>query len=287
MVRAIKIAALNISMHKPHSPRRYVDLFKQAYELKHMVRLGKLHSAMMGSLYVGPDVGRDGVPTELSGDIYRFVNLDASQPWFNTETGDVATDNDVRQISIPPNLLPHLQRLAYLFRPHTHELVYVAQDRGDRLGAETARVFFERLFKFVLTKRGFPPVEVTAFPDKEALDTMLSLPRLEKLTIILKRPNPDDLGGEIEKWMKKLEKQKARSAFTELVAVKGESLQPDSETRKFAEVAAVNGQVSVIGRDAQGLKFEDSTVARPWVKTEHINDNLETVIQVLQRIEPE
>ena len=81
----------------------------------------------------------------------------------------------------------------------------------------------------------------------------------------------------------KLEKMNAQKATTELTAVKGESLKPDAETKAFAHVAANNGKVTVVGRDSHGVKVEESTAAKPLVITEHVDDNLETAMQVLQR----
>jgi hypothetical protein len=283
MAHRIKIAALNITMHQPHSAARYAKLFQQAYRMRHVVRLGKLHAALLGSLYEGEEKGRDGVVRELAGDIFRFVNLDLSQPWFNTATGEAATEKDVQEITIPKHLLPHLQHIAFIFRPHLHQLVFVAEDRSDRMGPRTAATFFERLFEHVVRELNLPPVEVTAIVDKEALDSMLGLAQLEKLTIELKRPNPDDLGGEADKWMKKLEKQRARSIVTQLTASAGKSLAPDDETKSAARVAADNGKVSVIGRDAAGDRVEESTSERPLVLTEKVDENVETVFQVLQR----
>ena len=151
------------------------------------------------------------------------------------------------------------------------------------MGPQTAELYFQRLFEHVLTKNPFPPVDVTPLVDKEGLDEMLSIAKLEKLTILLKRPNPDDLGSEHAKWMQKLEKMNAQKATTELTAVKGESLKPDAETKAFAHVAANNGKVTVVGRDSHGVKVEESTAAKPLVITEHVDDNLETAMQVLQR----
>lgn len=108
--RAIKISALNIAMHQPHSPKKYVELFKDAKKLNYLVRLGSLHGAILGSIYPP----KDGNPTsELTGEIYRFVKLDPKEPWFNVETSDVASDDEVGRINIPGHLLPHLQRIEF------------------------------------------------------------------------------------------------------------------------------------------------------------------------------
>jgi hypothetical protein len=279
-VRTIKICALNIAMHKPHSPKRYIDLFNDAKKRKVLIRLGALHSAMLGS--VQPAKGASSAE-ELTGEIYRFVNLDPTQPWFNLETKGIATDDEVGKIQIPEHLLPHLQRIEFVFRPDTHQLWFISQDRKDRLGVSAAVTFFQQLFDHVVEAGKFPKVEVTALPDADTLETMLSLSKLEKITIDLKRPNADDGNLEERRFLKKLEKQNAQRQIIELVAVSGLSIQPDAETRALASVASRNGNVSVVGRDEGGRRVEESTQEKPLVKVEYVDSDEETSMDVLLR----
>lgn len=278
--RTIQISALNIAMHQPHSPKQYISLFKDAKKLRELVRLDSLHWAMLGLLY-GPKAGAKNA--ELTGEIYRFVKLDPHEPWFNTETREAATDDEVGGIKIPAHLLPHLQRVEFVFKPDVHELWFISQDRKDRLGPQTAVKFFQRLFESLVQSGKYPPIEVTAIPDRDTLDEMFSLSKLEKIVIELKRPNADDAAGEEAKWLKKLAKQNARKITTELVAVAGESILPDQETRALAAVAARNGNVSVIGRDANGKKVDESTKSRPLMIPQQVDSDIETSMDVLLR----
>lgn len=279
--RTIQISALNIAMHQPHSPKRYISLFKDAKKLRKLVKLGSLHWAMLGSIS-GPK--GEGAKEELTGEIYRFVKLDPSEAWFNTETREAATDDDVGGIKIPGHLLPHLQRIEFVFKPAVHELWFISRDRKERLGPQTAVKFFQNLFDPLIQTRKYPTVEVTAIPDTDTLEEMLSLSKLEKLTIELKRPNADDASGEEPKWLRKLAKQNVRKIVTELVAVAGESIVPDEETRALAAVAARNGNVSVIGRDESGKRVDESTKSRPLMITQQVDSDIETSMDVLSRM---
>jgi len=278
--RSIKIAALNIAMHKPHSPQRYMSLFRDARRLNLLVTLGNLHGAMLGSLNGPREYSKDAM---MSGEIYRFVKLDANEPWFNLQTSEEASDDDMSGVKIPPHLLPHLQRIEFVFLPDKHELWFVSQDRKDRLGTHAAVTFFQTLFDRVVQEGSYGPVEVTALPDMDTLETMLSLHTLERITMDLKRPNADDTAHEEVRWLKRLEKQNIQRQKLELVAVKGETIEPDDETRTLAAIAARNGNVSVIGKDAAGTRVEESTVARPMVITRHVDSELETSFDVLAR----
>ena len=278
--RFIKISALNVAMHKPHSPQRYVALLKDAKRLNALIPLGALHGAMLGSLDGTDDYSKGSM---LTGEIFRFVKLDASEPWFNLQTSEAASDDDMGGVSIPNHLLPHLQRIEYAFRPDTHELWFISQDRKNRLGAQAAVTFFQRIFDLVYRQGNCTQVEVTALPDIDTLEKMLSLSILQRMTIDLKRPNADDGAGEETRWLKKLEDQGIRRQETTLIASAGESIKPDEETRALAQVAARNGSVSVVGKDADGIRVEESTIAKPMVLSRLVNSALETALDVLKR----
>lgn len=279
--RIIRIAALNVAMHEPHSAERYVSMLKDAYALRYMVRHGELHGAMLGSLYLeDPEEPTKG----LNGELYRFVKLDPEEPWFNAETREMATDDDIGDIRIPGHLLPHLQRIAFVFKPDAHELWFISHDRKNHLGPQAARSLFQKLFDHLSVLREYPQIEVTVIPEAESLEHMLAIPTLERLVIDLKRPNADDGANEEQRLLRKLERQHAQRMRTELVATKNDSIQPDAETRSLAEVAARNGNVTVIGRDAAGLRIEDSTEERPLIESVLVDPNLETEMDVLKRV---
>lgn len=233
---------------------------------------------MIGSLYSDDN---DDPKALLSGSFYRFVELDPDEPWFNSETGKEASDEEVKEIKIPAHLLPHLRTIPFVFDPTAHQLWFVKRDRKTTLGPLTARIVMEKLISPLVLKRQFPEIAVTSIPDFESLKALLALPELTKIVMDLRRPNGDD--ADDKKWMKRLEKQKAKRMKVELDAASHESIEPDEETRELAEVAARNGSVSVVGRDAQGRKVEDSTTAKPLITSVPVDEAVETVMDVLRR----
>jgi len=279
--RTVQISALNIAMHEPHSPEKYVDLLKEVFARHAAIELGELHRAMMGTLYLEDS---DDPLKGLSGEFFRFVNLDPNEPWFNMETRDVATEDDVSAIQIPRNLVPHLRRIPFFFRPETHELWFIRRNRKDALGPASAARLMERLISPLVVEGRFPQVEITPLPDSGILERMLSVPTLEKLKIELKRPNSD--GGEDEqaRWQKKLERQKAKRLKMELTASHAESIEPDEETRSLAKAASRNGRVEIEGRDSNGSKVVESTEEHPLVERVVVDPELETVQDILKRM---
>jgi Domain of unknown function (DUF4747) len=278
--RSITVSCLNIAMHTPHSKQRYVELLASAFSSRRMVRLGSVHGGMIGSLY---GVGSENEEKELNGELYRFLKLDPTEPWFNSQTKEAASPNDLETLSIPNHLLPHLQKIPFIFKPATHRFYLVSKDRKNNLSAGAAKQLLEGLFNHLVAEGKFPPVEITVEPDRNALEEIFNLKSLEHLAIELVPPNPDD-GEEIEKRLKdKLKKQNVRKQTVLLDAERNQSIKPDEETVALAKVAASNGKVTASGHDATGVKQELSTVDRPMRELVLHDPNVETLFDALRR----
>lgn len=260
-------------MHAPHPPERYLELLQQALIRGRPIRMGEVHWLMLGSVHPNE--------TGATGTIYRFVRLDPTEPWLNARTGEAATGDDLREIRLPEHLLPHLKEFPFEFRTDTHRLYYVSHDRKNRLGPAAVKPFLEALFKPFIDSGEFPEVNVTVVPDQETLARIFAMHRLETLTIELTRPNADDGADQEARWMDRLERQHSKKLKLELTAEREESLSPDTETRALAAVAADNGRVTAVGRDAAGIKQYESTEQKPLVQAAEINPELQTVFNVL------
>ena len=280
-VRRITLAAINIAMHAPHTTERYVELIQKAFRRRMIARMGALHGVMLGTLHRPVLDGREVL---LPGELYRFVKLDPGQPWFNVERKEPATEQDVESINIPGHLLPHLQRIPFVFNARRHRLWYVSRDQANSLAPASAVRFLETLLQSTAMAHDFPDISITAVPEKTSVDEILNLPGLEYLRIELVRPNPDTGENAEERWLRKLEEQKTTKAKLELIHTRSHTLKPDAETREMASVAANNGIVYGRGRTANGLPVEDSTKNRPLQRYEFVDTNIETTADVLRRV---
>ncbi|MEK8085997.1 DUF4747 family protein [Aquabacterium sp. A3] len=278
--RTITVSCLNLAMHSPHSRRRYVELLSTAFAAKRMVRLGSVHGGMIGSLYGTASASAE---KELTGELYRFLKLDPDEPWFNAQTKEAASPDDLEALSIPSHLLPHLQRVPFLFKPATHRLYLVSKDRKDNMSPSTAKQLLDGVFQPLALEGLFPPVEITVEPAKDALDEILSLTSLEHLVIELVPPNPDD-GDDIEKsWKDRLKKQNVRKQTVQLDSERNQTIKPDAETVALARVAASNGKVTASGHDAAGVKQDMSTEDKPLRERFQHDPNVETLFDTLRR----
>ncbi len=267
-------------MHSPHSKKKYVELLATAFSAKRMIRLGSVHGGMIGSLYGATGKNAE---KELTGELYRFLKLDPDEPWFNAQTKEAASPDDLEKLSIPQHLLPHLQRIPFLFKPTTHRLYLISKDRKDSLSPGAAKQLLDGVFSKLLEEEIFPPVEITVEPDQNALDEIFGLKSLEHLVIELVPPNPDD-GDEIEKkWKERLKTQNVRRQTVQLDSERNQTIKPDAETTALAKVAASNGKVTASGHDAAGVKQELSTVDKPLRERVLHDPNVETLFDTLRR----
>lgn len=278
--RTIEICALNISMHNPHSPQGYVDLLVEARRRKKLFRQGEVHALMLGSLIGAKDAVKI---NEVRGEVYRFVKVDANEPWFNTQTNEQASDEEVAALNIPSNLRAHMQRIEFVFYPKEHELWFISRDGKNRLGPSRAERFFQLLFDDVVASKDLPPVDVTVMPEKTALQKMFNLHQLSRIVMQFKRPNPDDAADIAGRIMQRMEAQKVKTINEELIASKGHSIQPDAQTQAEAEVASHNGHVEVYGKDAEGVPVHESTVNKPLRVSMRVDSSIETAADVLLR----
>jgi len=278
-LRTVQISALNIAMENPHSPAAYVELFLHAYRQRQVIRDGELHAMMLGSLSGARDaVDRD----ELTGEIFRFVKINANEPWFNTRTNEVASEEEMEAINIPEHLRAQFQRIEFVFYPRSHQLWFLRRSGSDALGPRRAESFFQSLFDGV-RRDADPPVYVTCLPDPAALDEMFGIHRIQKLVLEFKRPNPDDVGALSARIMRRMEEQRVGTYREELTASGAAGLQPDQQTRAEAAVAAMNGVVAAKGKDVDGNTVERSTQDKPMVLARRYNPEVETAVHVLHR----
>jgi hypothetical protein len=284
MERTIRISQINIAMENPHSPERYVELFKKAKKSNHLISLRGTEAGKLGPMDFRRAEGKSGY---ITGDIYRFINIDKDAQWFNTAKNEPATEEETKEINIPEELRPNLRIIEFVFKIKNHKLFFVNKDRNNTLSPLMAESFFQQLFDKVCLDHRFPSVNVTAVPDKESIEKIFSISKLKKIEIKLTRPNPDDFEAEERRFLKKLERQKAKRIEETLIAMPGQSLTPDEDTKKLARVASQNGVVIGYGKDSSGKAVKESTKDKPLDLPYTVNSAFELSSDVLLRVADE
>ncbi len=273
----IPIGVLNIAMEEPHSPARYVQLFRKLYSMRKIVDARGVNGALIGNLH---NLRREDPEAGLTGEFYQFIQLDINEPWFDLESRDAASPDDIQSIVIPEKLKPHLARFSFIFFPKGHRLYIQLKSKNRTFGIRTAA----SVIKALLTDKrvnDFGTIEVTIEPDQESVAAIFKIPHIHQLRIELLRPNPDDHQEAERKLLDRLQKQGAKKMLVALSSGPASTIQPDEETKFLAKVAASNGYVFASGRDYADHPVERSTRETPWIENAVYDADLKTANDVL------
>jgi hypothetical protein len=273
---AIHIGALNIVL-QPHTPEKYIELLRLMARHKFDALVRGDDALLLGSCrYLNPANPLEGV----TGEIYKFLKLDSTAAWFNTEVMDAATEDEIAEINIPDNLKPHFKKFQYIFFPKGHRFYFISAKPKHNLSPGLVKRFFERVFERS-ELADFGALNVTVQPDPSGLNELLSLKRISVLRMEIDRPNPDDLEEMEAEVLRRLNSLNAKTEKIEFVEASSEGLRPDQFLTTLAAVANDNGHVSVEGRDEAGTKKYLSTKNMPLHETTKYNPNLTSEFDAL------
>ncbi|QSR73464.1 DUF4747 family protein [Aeromonas jandaei] len=279
--KKIEFGAINITTH-PHSPEMYLKLFRAARRLESSARLRGDQFGRIGLIKKLDDSQKE--PGPIEGEILKFTDIDIEGEWFNVKSKSVATEDDMADIYIPENLKPNLSRFSFIFFPVEHILIYEGYYDGKTLPPTLAETFFEKILNHPELKDKFGPVFVTHIPEANIIDKMLSLKGITNLTLITKRPNPDDLITTERKVHDRLKKWNASQEERTLKSIDGDELHLDSELKLEAKVAAKNGIVELKHYNYEGVKKTLSTKDHPMRRTEYYNPDSVLSFEILREM---
>ena len=267
-MRQFRVAVLNIVMPLPHSPGRYVELLQAAYRQRRIVSLRGDYAGMLGALDTQGEV--------ISGQFYKFFNLNVDSSWFNLSNQQEAEPGDLAQIRVPPHLKPHHLAISFVFVPQRHRLIFVTRDGHESLSSGMAKSLLDSLFSDVELTQLFGEIEITIEPSREQLRRIFAMPRLKKLSIEVSPPNPDDLDEAERDVLDRMSEERAQRMSVELMSKHPRGLQPDEKHKLLAKVAQSNGKVSGHGEDETGNVITLSTADHPLIKVVTYDPNIQT-----------
>jgi hypothetical protein len=201
----------------------------------------------------------------FEGQIQVWTDIDASEPSINKATfqrQDV--DAALRKIFAERGF--NNRSFTYVLDDQTHR---VAVELKNDLGKTISILQVGKIFDLLLStlNREGQTYEVTVVPDEDAIERVLGLSRLDRIDILLKRPNIGDHdSGDAEEVLRELHEQNIKQAeytFSRQPGTDGIHLNEENETR--AEVAAENGFVKSSGVDEFGNKDKRSTKEYPKI----------------------
>jgi len=259
------LGALNFTIH-PHNPQKYYDLIEETFSLNLKIPIRGDEYASIGTCWA---INGDNILDGVYGDIFKFVQLDPNDDWFNIKNEKIATEAELKEINIPDHLKPHFSKFAYAFFPRNHRFVLVLNnDKNKNMSITLARRLFEKIFNNENLIEKYGEVSVSIEQSREELQKMLSLYKINHLSIKITRPNPDDNDTLDEEVIRRLlDEQNVNKAEFNYQAVRGQTITPNDETKKYARIAASNGSVEMTGKDIEENPIAISTEQFPLLST--------------------
>jgi hypothetical protein len=252
-VESVHVAAINIAAH-PHKD-------KDVYE--------KLFRACTSGPIIAKYHGNQAAAVQFFrkqddyfvGTLVTFIKLGAKDAWGNPRTGEAATEEELKAISLPENLQPGFKRHDFIFSANNHRLIVNTNTMSPGMWKRA----LSRVLDVAKDKLSLDEVVVTVEPVADTVRKMLKMD-VSKLTILLMRPNPDDLSEVESEVFSRMDREHVNREKRELTAPRGQYISPDEATIKLAEVAKSNGKVDAVVH-ADGKAEPRSTESYPWTRT--------------------
>ena len=260
--KKLSVCVLNIVIHDENK-RDYKQLIKDAARQREIMAFNKTHAASL----VWTSEQRHEEQNYLTGVIYKFVNVEP--PYFDTDKSEVVLDREGHPLDIVPR---HI-------KANTKEVTFCLLEEVHRIFVDTryispkmARSFFEDIFHREAIVEKYGSIDVNLHTEIKAIENMLSIFALKKLTVKLCRPNPIGMNRFDEEILQELEDQGAENLDLEL-RTRHNELQPNDKFKAYMYTATNHGKVNAVGRDENGMIVEQSTEESPIRETQPIGSH--------------
>lgn len=250
----VELSVLNI-VATPHPDGIYPQLLRDVSG-QGVKFWGDEHAAISAPVEVG-----DGI---FQGRIVIWTEIDPDAPAI-----DIAKLEEVPLESsgalLPDNVGFNGRVFLYTLNSKNHLIFVEARNEfKNNLSPRRAGIIFAALFKKLPIDA--PLVDVTVVPEDDTVDTLLALPRLDKVHIHLTRPNVEEFGEAAQQILKQLEAEGAKSQD---VVIKrsptADTLRLSEEHQIQARVSAYHGWFWASGLQEDGGKFDGSTKEYPKI----------------------
>lgn len=279
-MRTVEVSRINIKVHTRHHPDEYKALWKALFSLRRPVMDRTGIALLLGQARHFKIGEREGI----AGEIYRFVRINPEDPWYNSETGLPADQEEVAEsVLIPDHLLPNLQRCAYFFDLKSHRLYFESKHLGISFGPQTIERFLNRLVSNPRIKSRFGDVVIQYATESEQIEWMLSWPSLRYIEIWRELPNSGEEDEE-EVLAGMLRRNTKREGSTYVKKAGAETIEVDEKIRAEAAVATEDGSVTVKGTGPSGERrasSKDAPVRLPYAYDPNITDPASAFFQAV------
>lgn len=277
-IKKLSYGAVNITMH-PHSPEKYVALFKMARKNAISVSLRGDYFATLSYFY--PYKNGQSSTEPFEGEVLKYTEIDVNGDWFNIIKKDIASDEEKKKINIPENLKPNVARFSFVFLPKSHILVYEMHDKNRNLTSKQMESFLNGIFTQENIIKKFGRINITILTEPEKVEHMLALKGITCINMITRRPNPDDLVSAESIMQKRFKRIGVIEEDKTYKSERGQEIKPDHELKKDALVASRNGEVSIRRINEAGLVETRASSDTPLQRVEPYDSDVTSVPELL------
>ncbi|MBO6769239.1 MAG: DUF4747 family protein [Erythrobacter sp.] len=265
----MEVGGLNVRVH-PHEEGTYRDLMESLYRLKSIEKIRGDRHGLITMLNRADEDER-----YIFGVLSTFLEIEMEGDWFNTDTMEEATQNDISRIQIPDYLHPNLKTFRFMFDTERHELVFEHYSEGDRLTHQSALAFFRNLAAADEIKERFGEVKISVIHERGSIEKIFSIPRITDLEVYIEKPNSDLWGADFEEQAEEhLEDKNARSMNVKYRAEQGAGIKRDEDLDALIRASINNGRSVAKGYGPEGHQTV-STDSYPKVDQEMFEQDVE------------
>ncbi len=262
--RTLEFAVLDVSA-QPHPDGSYVQILRRARKLRRAV---KIYGNDFGEISeISTRKNREGETVGFHGTVFRFTKIDENADWFDTSTGESATEGALEELSIPKNLRPNTRLIYWYFEIATHTLVFVRKNGEATLSPDQGAAFFSKLLNMAAEEiKEVEYVDVTTIKCSENIERIFNKPVVSKLCFDLKRPNADSPNGAMEKILAQMEADNAVRWEEGLTGPKGGTLKKSERISDLLVASKRLGTVKAITYNDSGEREEIDSKNHPKVE---------------------
>lgn len=278
MARPSKIEVCAINIRIPSDRERdYVTLIDSAHELK-------LGVNVFGDTFVA--ISQFDEKTGM-GIISKYTEIDIDGDWFDINDFTVVGSDEVEGVVLPENLKPNHSSFYFQLDPSLHVIVFETYSDSKSLSSRSVEKYFKNIFSKKTIREVFGHVEADIVKSYGEVERIVSLPDLKELRLIIRRPNSDDVSGDLAAEIEERLRAQNGEEYEEILRSKdGDALKPNERTKKLSVVAAENGQVSAKSI-VNGVLVSHDTNEKPLKEVDTYNSDVTNTITMFQRMTKE
>ncbi|MEC4091867.1 DUF4747 family protein [Pseudoalteromonas rubra] len=279
MKKKVQVGVINVTMH-PHSPKRYVELFRSARAQNMAIHLQGTSWAELADVH---EVSKsDAEVKPIYGEIYKYTNFDPKADWYNKDTKQHATEEELEDTKQIDHLRPESTRFTFIFYPDEHLIVYSQYEKSKNFTPNLATEFFNALLNLSQLQEIYGEINVTHQPEENAVTEIIKLPSKRKLEMTITRPNA--LKSAEQKYLKKMKKRKVQKIKEELTADSDNAIEVDDELKDAIKIAAKYGNVKTSGKNDQGERVTIDTNDTPFSAKDFYDDKHHTAMEAFRML---